>query len=71
MTLVHHRDGFRAAAHSVNQMRELEKEGKVKFHVASVKALHGEPGKLTGVTLQAPTRANGTTRPMCSCPSSA
>jgi thioredoxin reductase (NADPH) len=51
MTLVHHRDGFRAAAHSVNQMRELEKEGKVKFHVASVKAIHGEPGKLSGVTL--------------------
>src|ERR1700761_9103528 len=46
LTLVHHRDGFRAAAHSVNQMRELEKEGKVKFHVASVKALHGEPGAL-------------------------
>src|SRR3978361_938221 len=51
MTLVHHRDGFRAAAHSVNQMRELEKEGKVKFHVASVKAIHGETGKLAGVTL--------------------
>ena len=51
MTLVHHRDGFRAAQHSVNQMRELEKEGKVKFHVASVKAIHGEPGKLSGVTL--------------------
>jgi thioredoxin reductase (NADPH) len=32
-------------------MRELEKEGKVKFHVASVKAVHGEPGKLSGVTL--------------------
>ena len=32
-------------------MRELEKEGKVKFHVASVKAIHGEPGKMTGVTL--------------------
>jgi len=32
-------------------MRELEKDGKVKFHVASVKAMHGEPGKLTGVTL--------------------
>ena len=47
-------DGFRAAAHSVNQMRELEKEGKVKFHVASVKAVHGEPGKLTGVTLTSP-----------------
>src|SRR3569832_341648 len=51
LTLVHHRDGFRAAQHSVNQMRELEKEGKVKFHVASVKQLHGEGGKLSGVTL--------------------
>ena len=51
LTLVHHRDGFRAAAHSVNQMRELEAAGKVKFHVASVKAVHGEPGKLSGVTL--------------------
>ncbi|HWC63006.1 MAG TPA: NAD(P)/FAD-dependent oxidoreductase [Rhizomicrobium sp.] len=54
LTLVHHRDGFRAQQHSVNQMRELEKEGKVKFHVASVKALHGEPGKLSGVTLSGP-----------------
>ena len=51
LTLVHHRDGFRAAQHSVNQMRELEKEGKVKFHVASVKALQGDAGKLTGATL--------------------
>jgi thioredoxin reductase (NADPH) len=51
VTLVHHRDGFRAAQHSVNQMRELEAAGKVKFHVASVKQVHGEPGKLTGVTL--------------------
>jgi thioredoxin reductase (NADPH) len=52
LTLVHHRDGFRAAAHSVNQMRELESAGKIKFHVASVKALHGEAGRLTGVTLK-------------------
>lgn len=51
LTLVHHRDGFRAAQHSVNQMRELEREGKVKFHVASVKQLHGDNGKLSGVTL--------------------
>jgi thioredoxin reductase (NADPH) len=51
LTLVHHRDGFRAAQHSVNQMRELEKEGKVKFHVASVKQLHGDDGKLSKVTL--------------------
>ncbi len=59
------------AAHSVNQMRELEAAGKVKFHVASVKAVHGEPGKLTGVTLAATTRANGIRRPTPSCPSSA
>jgi thioredoxin reductase (NADPH) len=51
LTLVHHRDGFRAAQHSVNQMRELQKTGKIKFHVASVKTLHGEPGKLSGATL--------------------
>ena len=51
LTLVHHRDGFRAAQHSVNQMRELAEQGKIKFHVASVKALHGEGGQLEAVTL--------------------
>jgi thioredoxin reductase (NADPH) len=52
LTLVHHRDGFRAQAHSVNQMRELVAAGKVNFQVASVKALHGEGGKLMAATLQ-------------------
>jgi thioredoxin reductase (NADPH) len=51
LTLVHHRDGFRAAQHSVNQMRELVEKKKINFHVASVKALHGEGGELSGVTL--------------------
>jgi thioredoxin reductase (NADPH) len=51
LTLVHHRDGFRAAQHSVNRMRELASEGKITFHVASVKALHGAGGALEGVTL--------------------
>ncbi|MBI1328896.1 MAG: ferredoxin--NADP(+) reductase [Alphaproteobacteria bacterium] len=51
LTLVHHRDGFRAAQHSVNQMRELVAAGKVKFEIASVKALHGENGQLKSVTL--------------------
>ena len=54
LTLVHHRDGFRAAQHSVNRMRALVAEGKIKFHVASVKALHGENGVLEAVTLSAP-----------------
>jgi thioredoxin reductase (NADPH) len=51
LTLVHHRDGFRAAQHSVNQMRELADSGKIRFHVASVKALHGDNGVLEAVTL--------------------
>jgi thioredoxin reductase (NADPH) len=51
LTLVHHRDGFRASQHSVNKMRELADEGKIRFHVASVKALHGDNGHLEGVTL--------------------
>jgi thioredoxin reductase (NADPH) len=51
LTLVHHRDGFRAAQHSVNKMRDLVSEGKIDFHVASVKALHGSDGKLEAVTL--------------------
>ncbi len=51
LTLVHHRDGFRAAQHSVNQMRELAAAGKINFKIASVKALHGEKGQLQAVTL--------------------
>jgi thioredoxin reductase (NADPH) len=51
LTLVHHRDGFRAAQHSVNRMRELAAEGKIIFHVASVKALHGTDGQLEAATL--------------------
>jgi len=51
LTLVHHRDGFRAAQHSVNRMRELVEQKKINFHVASVKTLHGEDGQLSGVTL--------------------
>ena len=51
LTLIHHRDGFRAAQHNVNRMRELAEQKKIDFHVASVKALHGENGQLSGVTL--------------------
>jgi thioredoxin reductase (NADPH) len=54
LTLVHHRDGFRAAQHSVNQMRELAAHGKINFEIASVKALHGEGGLLHAVTLAGP-----------------
>src|SRR5260370_5734853 len=50
-TLVRHRDGFRAAQHSVNRLRRLVNEGRIDFHVASVKALHGDNGQLEAVTL--------------------
>jgi thioredoxin reductase (NADPH) len=54
LTLVHHRDGFRAAQHSVNKMRELAAHGNINFEIASVKALHGENGQLRAVTLSNP-----------------
>jgi thioredoxin reductase (NADPH) len=54
LTLVHHRDGFRAAQHSVNKMHELAASGKINFRIANVKALHGEGGMLEAVTLAGP-----------------
>jgi thioredoxin reductase (NADPH) len=51
LTLVHHRDGFRAAQHSVKQMRELAAKGEIKFHMGGVEALHGCEGRLEKVTL--------------------
>ncbi len=54
LTLVHHRDGFRAAQHSVIQMRELVAAGEIDFQIASVKALYGDNGVLEAVTLAGP-----------------
>ena len=51
LVLVHHRDGFRAAPDSVNKMRALVADGKMEFHVSSIKALHGAHKKLEGITL--------------------
>ena len=48
-TLVHRRDDFRAAPHSVAQMRQLVAEGKVRLEIADLKGLVGENGALTGV----------------------
>ncbi|MBI3677932.1 MAG: NAD(P)/FAD-dependent oxidoreductase [Proteobacteria bacterium] len=53
LTLVHHRDGFRAAQHSVNQMHALVDQGKINFRIANVKALHGKDGMLEAATLAA------------------
>jgi thioredoxin reductase (NADPH) len=47
--LIHHRDGFRAAPDSVNKMEKLVADGKVAKHIAKLKALKGEGGKLEAV----------------------
>jgi thioredoxin reductase (NADPH) len=49
--LVHHRDGFRAAPDSVNKMRALVADGKMEFHIASIKSLVGAGDKLEAVML--------------------
>lgn len=52
IALVHHRDGFRAAPHSVEAMRALVAEGKGELHIAQMKGLEGTPPRLTGVRLE-------------------
>ncbi len=51
LLLVHHRDGFRASPDSVNKMRALVADGKMEFHIANIKSLHGTGNKLEGLTL--------------------
>ena len=51
ITLVHHRDGFRAAPDSVNKMRSLVAEGKLDFIVANIKGLKGDDGQLNALML--------------------
>jgi thioredoxin reductase (NADPH) len=45
--LMHRRDAFRAAPHSVNAMRELVREKKMDFVLGQVTGLKGEGGKLS------------------------
>jgi thioredoxin reductase (NADPH) len=44
VTLIHRRDDFRAAPHSVAKMRELVAEGKMDLIIAQATALKGETG---------------------------
>jgi thioredoxin reductase (NADPH) len=52
VTLLHHRDGFRAHPDSVNKMRALVEEGKVNLQIAKIKGLRGKDGKLAAVTAE-------------------
>ncbi|MGQ0740786.1 MAG: NAD(P)/FAD-dependent oxidoreductase [Alphaproteobacteria bacterium] len=58
LTLVHHRDGFRANPHSVKRMRGLVAKGKIAFEIAQVTRLHGKNGELAAVTLSAPGKSD-------------
>lgn len=44
VTLIHRRDGFRAAPDSVNKMRALSEAGKITFKLGQVSELIGENG---------------------------
>jgi thioredoxin reductase (NADPH) len=51
VTLLHHRDGFRAAPHSVARMKELASEGKIDFVVGKLNSLAGDAPRLSGVSI--------------------
>jgi thioredoxin reductase (NADPH) len=52
LTLVHRRDDFRAAPHSVNAMRELVAAGKMDLIIGQTSKLTGSDGQLTSVTIK-------------------
>jgi thioredoxin reductase (NADPH) len=49
VTLMHRRDDFRAAPHSVEQMRKLVADGKMDLRIGQVSALRGNPPQLEAV----------------------
>jgi thioredoxin reductase (NADPH) len=52
LTLVHRRDEFRGAPHSVEQMRKLVADGKVRLLIGQMTGLHGQGGELEQVTVK-------------------
>jgi thioredoxin reductase (NADPH) len=52
LALIHRRDDFRAAPHSVKAMRQLVADGRIDLHIGQVASLAGEGGDLSAVTLK-------------------
>ncbi len=52
MTLLHRRDDFRAAPHSVEQMRELVASKKIQLKIGQVTSLEGADGQITGAVVK-------------------
>ena len=62
LTLVHRRDEFRGAPHSVNAMRALVDAGAMDLAIGQVSALHGADGALGAIDVKG---ADGTRRVAC------
>ncbi|MBL8574562.1 MAG: NAD(P)/FAD-dependent oxidoreductase [Hyphomicrobiaceae bacterium] len=52
VTLLHRRDDFRAAPHSVGAMRELVAAGKLKLEIGQVTGLEGADGQITAAVVK-------------------
>lgn len=52
LTLVHRRDQFRAAPHSVTAMQELVAAGKIDFRLGQITTVEGEDGEMVSATLK-------------------
>jgi len=52
LTLVHRRDAFRAAPHSVSAMQELVAKGKIAFKLGQITQVEGNQGQLTAALLK-------------------
>ncbi len=52
VTLLHRRDDFRGAPHSVEQMRKLVADGKMRLMIGQVTALAGANGQLSQVSVK-------------------
>jgi thioredoxin reductase (NADPH) len=62
LTLVHRRDEFRATPHSVEKMRALVADGKVRLLIGQVTALEGADGELSAAVIKT---GDGTERITC------
>jgi thioredoxin reductase (NADPH) len=62
LTLLHRRDEFRGAPHSVEKMRALVAEKKIALLIGQMTSLHGEAGELGGVSVRL---KDGETRLAC------
>jgi thioredoxin reductase (NADPH) len=52
LTLLHRRDDFRGAPHSVERMRALVAQGKIALLIGQMTALHADGAALAGVTVK-------------------